>query len=113
VPARAADVSRPEASVDHVWGQASPAVGITADHFVARWTRTVDLSAGTYAFSVTADDGVRLYVDGRLLVDRWVDQGATTYAANLALGAGQHTIVMEYYENSWDAVARLSVTNAL
>ena len=113
VPARAADVSRQEASVDHVWGQSSPAPGISPDHFVARWTRALDLAAGTYAFSVSADDGVRLYVDGRLLIDRWVDQSATTYTTSLALSAGQHTIVMEYYENSWDAVAKLSVSNAL
>ena len=70
------------------------------------------LTAGTYAFTVTADDGVRLYVDGSLVIDRWVDQGATTYTANVPLGAGSHTVVMAYYENAWDAVAHLSVLGA-
>ena len=38
----------------------------------------MSFAAGTYAFTVTADDGVRLFVDGMLVIDRWVDQGATT-----------------------------------
>ena len=62
---------------------------------------------------MTADDGVRLRVDGQLVVDRWVDQSAATYTANVALTAGPHTIVMEYYENAWDATAKLSVSNAV
>ncbi len=70
------------------------------------------MSAGTYAFTVTADDGVRLYVDGKLVIDRWVDQGATTYTVSVPLGAGTHTVVMAYYENAWDAVAHLSVLSA-
>ena len=63
--------------------------------------------------TVTADDGVRLFVDGTLLIDRWVNQSATTYTASVALSSGPHTVVMEYYENAWDAVARLSVTHAV
>jgi hypothetical protein len=113
MPAGPPDVSRPESAIDHDWWQASPAPGITSDHFVARWTRVMALAAGTYAFTVTADDGVRLFVDGQRVIDRWVDQGATTYSANIALGSGSHTVVMEYYENAWDATARLSVRNAV
>ena len=110
MPTRSADVSRQEAAVDYSWGQSAPAPGIAIDHFVARWTQAMTLAAGTYAFTVTADDGVRLFVDGQLVIDRWVDQGATSYTVNLALTAGQHTVRMEYYENSWDAVARLTWT---
>jgi glucose/arabinose dehydrogenase len=103
-------VSRQESDVNHDWGQASPAPGVNADHFVARWTRTTAFTAGTYAFTVTADDGVRLFVDGNLVIDKWVDQSATTYTANLSLAAGNHTLVMQYYENAWDATAKLSWT---
>jgi PKD repeat protein len=113
MPAGPPDVSRPESAIDHDWWQASPAPGIASDHFVARWTRVMALAAGTYAFTVAADDGVRLFVDGQRVIDRWVDQGATTYSANVALGSGSHTVVMEYYENAWDATAHLSVRNAV
>jgi hypothetical protein len=100
-------VSRTETAIDHQWWQASPAPGIAVDHFVARWTRTVDLAAGSYEFAVTADDGVRLYVDGQLVVDKWLDQSASTHKVTLALTGGAHQIVMEYYENAWDASAKL------
>jgi hypothetical protein len=110
-PTGAPVVSRQETAVDHDWWQASPAPGINADHFVARWTRSMALTAGTYTFTVRADDGVRLYVDGKLVIDHWVDQSATTYTANVPLSAGTHTVVMQYYENAWDATAHLTVTN--
>jgi hypothetical protein len=106
-------VSRQEAAIDHNWWLGSPAPGIANDHFVARWTRVMTFDAGTYVFTVTADDGVRLFVDGNLVIDRWVDQGATTYTATTALAGGSHTVVMEYYENGWDATATLSVRNAV
>jgi PKD repeat protein len=108
MPTRAADVSRPESAIDHQWWQAAPAPGIAADHFVARWTRVVALTAGTYEFAVTADDGVRLRVDGNLVLDRWIDQSASTHTAVLTLDAGPHTVVLEYYENAWDATAQLT-----
>ncbi len=106
-------VSRNESAVDHSWGLASPAPGIASDHFVARWTRVMSFQAGTYALTVTADDGVRLFVDGKLVIDRWVDQSETTYTTNLALASGQHTVVMEYYENGWDATAHVRVSNSV
>ena len=73
-----------------------------------RWTGNFDFAAGDTTFSVTADDGVRLYLDGQLLIDRWVDQGASTYTATRTLTAGTHQVKMEYYENTGDAVAKAS-----
>jgi type IV pilus assembly protein PilY1 len=69
------------------------------------------MTAGTYTFTVRADDGLRLYVDGKLVLDKWIDQSATTYTVNVPLTAGTHTVVMQYYENTWDATAHLSISN--
>jgi hypothetical protein len=99
---------RDEANLDWNWGSGSPHHVVSADHFSARWTRIVDLSAGTYRFTATSDDGVRVYVDGRLLIDEWHDHPTRTYTADVYLNAGHHEIKMEYYENLGDAVARLS-----
>lgn len=101
-------LSRDETTVDYDWGGGSPGSGVNTDNFSARWTKTTDFAAGTYTFSVTADDGVRLYVDGVLSIDRWIDQGATTYTVDKTLAAGSHTIVMEYYERGGGAVAKLN-----
>ena len=65
-------------ALDFDWGAAGPnACGVGSDLFSARFTRTVFFNAGTYRFTATTDDGVRLYVDGVLRIDKWLDQGPT------------------------------------
>ena len=92
------------------WGSGSPGAGcgVPVDNFAARWTRTAYFNAGTHRFTVTADDGVRLYVDGVLRIDRWIDQAPTTYTVDLSLAAGNHTVRMDYYERGYGALAALS-----
>ena len=100
---------RDEDAIDHDWGEGSPGAGIGANRFVARWTRTMSFAPGDYEFAVTADDGVRLYVDGVRVIDKWIDQAPTTYRTTLPLDGGPHKIVMEYYENGGGAMARLEL----
>jgi len=93
------------------WGDGGPGVRVgAADDFCVRWTGQVKAEkSGTYTFIAEADDGVRLWVNGQKLVDAWVDQGATEYKGELKLEAGQsYDVVMEYYENSGFAVAKLA-----
>jgi hypothetical protein len=100
---------RDDANINFDWGAGSPAPGtIGADRFSVRWTQTVDLPAGNYRFSATADDGVRLWVNGHLLIEAWRDQPARTYTGDIYLAGGPVSIKMEYYENTGFAVARLS-----
>lgn len=101
-------LTRKEPWVSYNWGAGSPAPGVVnADHFSARWTRTVDVPAGMYHFSLTIDDGARLWVNGHRLIDAWYDQAATTYTGDIYLPGGAATIQLEYYENGGYAVARL------
>lgn len=91
------------------WGYGSPAAGIPADNFSVRWTRTVNFAtAGTYTFSATSDDGIRVKVDDTLVIDRWVDQSPTTTSGQKELAAGNHTVVVEYYERGGTAQAQVS-----
>jgi hypothetical protein len=63
----------------------------------------------TYTFYTQSDDGVRLWVNGKLLIDNWTDHAATQNSGTITLTAGQkYSIKMEYYENSGGAVAKLS-----
>lgn len=98
---------RDDAAINFNWGAGSPAAGIPADNFSARWTRSVYFSAGTYRFFVRSDDGTRLWVDSQLVVDQWRDQPATTMTGDIYLSAGQHTIRLEYYERAGLAEASL------
>ncbi|MCX5907527.1 MAG: PA14 domain-containing protein, partial [Deltaproteobacteria bacterium] len=96
------------------WGSGGPnTCGVGSDNFSVRWTRTVHFEAGTYQFTATADDGVRVWIDKSTgtspIIDAWYDQGATAHTGNYTFAAaGDHAITMEYYENAGDAVARLS-----
>jgi len=63
----------------------------------------------TYTFYATADDGVRVYINGQLLINGWVDQAATTYHAAIPLKAQQlYNITMEFYEHAGAASAQLA-----
>ncbi len=99
---------RNDLAVTFDWGYGSPAANIPADYFSARWTRRVAFPAGTYRFFTRTDDGVRLWVDGALLINQWKIQSPTTYAADIYLEGGEHDIRMEYYEETLGAVAILS-----
>lgn len=99
---------RNDSDVNFNWGYGSPAAVIPADNFSVRWTRTLDFAAGRYRFTTETDDGVRLYVDGQLVIDRWHDMAPTQFSVDVDLAAGAHTIQVEYYEAGSGAVARLS-----
>jgi hypothetical protein len=90
------------------WGGGRPSACTGDDDYGVRFTRLVDVPAsGDYTFVTTTDDGVRLWVDGVLLIDRWQDQPPTTWRAARFLAAGSHALVMDYYENVGGARAEL------
>jgi hypothetical protein len=99
-----------DAHLDWDWGSGSPHASVNADYFSARWLRYIDVSPATYRFTATSDDGIQVWVDGDLIIDRWTDHPPTTYTAQKTLGAGHHLVKVEYYENRGGAVAKLSWT---
>jgi hypothetical protein len=110
--AGAPSVIRYDAAINFDWGLGSPHSRLSADCFSVRWTRTQWFNAGTHHFAATVDDGVRLYVDGALVIDQWKEQPAATYTADVLLGAGNHKIVMEYLELTGVAQAHLTLDQA-
>ncbi len=100
---------RDDARIDFRWGSGSPAPGtVPADGFSVRWTRNLNLAAGSYRFTMTVDDGGRLWVNGHLLIDAWKDQPPRTYTGVIYLPGGAIPVKMEYYENTGGATAQLS-----
>lgn len=94
-----------ETEIFHEWGTGGPSMYIY-DHFAARWVGTISIlsdSSRSWRFFVTTDDGAKLYVDNDLIIDRWIDQGPTTYVGYKNLTPGTHNVILEYYENTGDA----------
>ncbi|MDH3675833.1 MAG: PA14 domain-containing protein, partial [Anaerolineae bacterium] len=101
-------VLRNDVVVNFDWGESAPASGIGVDNFSARWTRRLNFPAGTYRFYTRVDDGVRLWIDGNLVIDRWFDTAPTTYSADVTLTDGLHSLRIEYYDRAGSAVAQLA-----
>jgi beta-glucosidase len=102
-------LKRIDKEVNFDWGVSSPAPGIPVDDFSARWTgKLVPTISGKYRFGAIADDGVRIYLDGKLIAEDWTDHAPTTVTGEVTLEAGKsYDVKMEYYESKIGAVAKL------
>lgn len=102
---------RNDSTIDFDWESGSPQAGtIPADRFSVRWTRLYDVaSAGTYRIRAGSDDGVRVYVDGVLVIDYWRDRSYGESEAEAYISAGRHTVVFEFYENGGLAEATIRI----
>ena len=101
-------VTKIDSSINFDWGSNSPGTGINKDLFSVRWTKIEKFSGGSYKFTIRADDGVRIYLDNTLIYNKWVNQSASTKYITKDISAGNHTIKVEYYENTGLAVAKIS-----
>lgn len=102
-------LTRRDPSVNFNWAAGSPDPSIGPDTFSVRWTGELQPRYGqTYTFYTTSDDGVRLWVNGVLIIQNWTDHSVTVDAATITLAADQwYTIVMEMRESTGVAVSRL------
>lgn len=102
---------RSDGPINFDWGTGAPGLtGIGDNTFSVRWDGYVHVTqSGVHRFQTNSDDGVRLTVNGVLLIDQWNDHSVTTHgsgAVNLIAG-NSYPIKLEYYENSGFAVAQL------
>lgn len=86
-----------EISPSHNWASGAPLNGMPADNFSVRYSSAPSLD-GSYRITVRADDGVRVYVNGQLLINEWHGATGQTYTADFTVGRGVHAITIDYYE---------------
>ncbi|MGQ9732040.1 MAG: family 16 glycoside hydrolase [Candidatus Zipacnadales bacterium] len=112
-------VPLPELSTDLAQGTANTEAGVyvreewdkgafLCDGFSVRWTATLNIEkGGEYTFYLTTDDGTRMTIDGKTVIDAWVPRPPTISEVKVNLAAGDHEVVVEYYEAGGAATARL------
>ncbi|MCC2322392.1 PQQ-dependent sugar dehydrogenase [Cellulomonas xiejunii] len=102
-------VTRVDPTIDFRWGTGAPVAGIGADTFSVRWTGSiVPRYSQTYTFSTTSDDGVRLWVNGTLVINQWSNHAERVDTGRIALRAGQAVpIRLEYFDGLRSATIRL------
>jgi len=94
-----------ESNLSHEWGGYSPD-RLPKDGFSARWTTRLGPipRSGTYRLSLLADDGVRLFIDGKKLIDAWVPQDSVTQKCDVPFEQGKtYELKIEYFEKSGGA----------
>jgi hypothetical protein len=101
--------TRVDKGIDFEWGSGSPMPSLQSDFFSVRWTgKVVPPQTATYTFRTDSDDGLRLWVNNQLIIDRWYDGGFFT-EGQISLTAGQqYDIRLEYYEAGDKAYATLA-----
>ena len=103
-------LTRTDAAVNFDWSKNSPAPGLPTDNYTARWTGTVAVPAalGDVVLAAIADDGARVWVDDKLMIDAWGPHDATTSEATAVLTAGQsHQLRIEYLQLQYNALMKL------
>jgi len=103
--------NRQNTPLDQNWGSGSPAPGVVNnDQFSARFRGLFQFAAGDYNFWVRSDDGIRVWINGIPIIDSWRDGQLSTSNTFRQLGAGWHTLTVEYYENTGTAFVQLGWT---
>lgn len=102
-------VTRIDAVVDFEWNDKIPAEGIGRDKYSIRWTGNITApESREFTFYTASDDGVRLYIDNKLIIDNWTDHGTTIDSAKFSMTKGkQYAIKIEYFENGGSETIQL------
>jgi hypothetical protein len=101
--------SRIDPVIDFDWEDGEqPEPSVPSEHFCVRWTGTVQVPrAGRWTFFVTSDDGCRLVIDGKQIIDAWRDRASEESSGTTELKKGAHEIRLEYYQGSSDKAVHL------
>jgi hypothetical protein len=103
-------LTKTDTSVNFNWNNGAPDAKVSADNFSAEWTgQILAPETGTYTFTTTSDDGVRVWVNGQQLINAWNDHGPQQDSGTITLQAGQkYDIKVDYYERTGGAVMQLN-----
>ncbi|MGK9477006.1 glycoside hydrolase family 3 C-terminal domain-containing protein [Melioribacter sp. OK-6-Me] len=101
--------TRVDSMVNFSFGINSPADGVPSDKFSVRWRGTIIPPDTINYIGTSCDDGVRLFIDNKLIIDDWKEHGEKPIAAKVKLLPGKkYDVVLEYFDNSLGATARLT-----
>jgi hypothetical protein len=91
------------------WDDGKPEPFLPADNFSVRWSGFIDApTAGSYALETWSDDGIRVWVDGQLVINHWTPHSAVSdRSPPLQWSAGLHAITIEYQERTGRAMMHL------
>jgi len=105
-------LSRIDKTIDFDWRTESPANGINNDNFSIRWNVKMGPmpKSGNYMFKLTTDDGCRLWLDNKLILDSWTTHFSSSFFTTQKLIKNKiYNIKLEYFEREGNAVSKLKI----
>ena len=91
--------SRVDRAIDFKWDTEAPNEGFPRTNFTVRWEGTLETRFDElYTFSLLADDGVRMWVDGQLVIDDWRVKAPSETRGQIQLSEGDHEVKVEYFQ---------------
>ncbi len=107
-------VSDSATALDYNWGSSSPdATAVGNDTYSAKWKGNFTFKAGTYTFTAGSDDGIRLKIDGQMIIDKWIGRAYGEDSATFPFSTQRTALVeLEYFEDSGQARVNMRWTYA-
>ncbi len=101
-------LTRNDPQLNFYWDNASPGPSVPSDNFSVRWTGSlVAPKTGRYTLQTVSDDGVRVHLDGKLIMEEWNDHSSLLKSADVALEAGKsYPLIIEFYQHIGGACLR-------
>jgi len=97
-------VRRIDDDVNFDWGEGSPLPGLPKDDFSVQWNTCLRAETSGHArFLLGSDDGSRLFVDGRLLIDNWGPHDFRPIAGETDLQVGLHSLRVDFFDKAGGA----------
>ncbi|HRN69624.1 MAG TPA: PA14 domain-containing protein [Candidatus Woesebacteria bacterium] len=96
-------LTRIDSEISFNWGNSSPGLNVNVDSFSVSWEGAITADEGDYKITVRHNDGMRVYIDNKLLHDHWVNQSAYWESFVINLNKGSHTLRVEYYDKLYEA----------
>jgi len=96
----------------HKWDHTPPKPGMSSDYYSVRWRSKMILDKDEeLVFNILTDDGARLYVNNKLILDKWFPQAPTAHTVTETFPAGEHEVALEYFEKRHGAEVDLKVSS--
>ena len=98
-------LTRCELALPPSWGTGRPTTRVPKDGFSARWVGAYRFPGGRTRFEVSADDGVRIFIDGKKVFDRWEEGAYSRHVWVSRIRQGVHVVRVDYVERTGGAYA--------
>ncbi len=94
---------RTDPNINFKWNSESPDPKIQKDTFSVSWEGNLNTEAGNYLITISSDDGFRLYINDKIVLDRWINKPLSTEDLTLKFSHGSHPIRIDYFENLYSS----------